>query len=319
MGTAGSVASVPELRHDPLTDRLVIVAPERAARPDTFRVAPHPLPASVETCPFCSGHELKTPPEVARSGDGAPDTPGWRVRVVPNLYPLVGGPVTGAHEVAILSPAHDRPLGALTDDEAVEVFTVLRDRVAHHLGAGLAHVQVFVNQGKPAGASIEHPHAQLVGLDFVPPAVAAEQARFLAAGRDLIAEAVAAHRASEHTVVDGPAVAWCPPASSTPFEVLVAHRSTRAGFDDARDPEVAVVARATREALARMHEVLGDAAYNLTIHTAPRDAPPGGHWYVRIAPRVSVLAGFEQATGVYVNVAPPEVAAAALREASPPA
>ena len=329
---------MPELREDPISGRLVIVAPERAARPDTFRVVSEPLPANDASCPFCPGHESMTPPEVARSGVGSPDTPGWRVRVVPNLYPIVGGTgdthgvsgdradgsaaastgaaISGAHDVVILSPAHDRHLALLCSDEVVEVFTALRDRVRHHLGRGLKHVQAFVNQGREAGASIEHPHAQVVGLGFVPPAVAAEQDRFLAAGRDLVAEAVARHRSSELSVVDGPAVAWCPPASATPFEVLVAHRSTRSRFDEAPDPEVAVVARAAREALARVHAVLGDVAYNLTIHTAPSGSPPGGHWYVRIAPRVSVTAGFEHATGLFVNVVPPEIAAAALRDAT---
>ena len=335
---------MPELRNDPLTGRLVIVAPERAARPDTFRVAPLPLPEIDDSCPFCPGHESLTPPEVARTGAGGPDTPGWRVRVVPNLYPIVGSAaggravgeevngvpgddggragasevtgITGAHEVVILSPAHDRHLGLLTADTAVEAFAVLRDRVPHHLGSGLLHAQAFVNQGRQAGASIEHPHAQVVALGFVPPEVRAEQDRFVSTGRDLVAEALAAHRSSALSVIDGPAVAWCPPASASPFEVLVAHRSTRARLDEAPDPEVAVVARAANEVLARIHSALGDVAYNLAIHTAPGGAPPGGHWYVRITPRVSVTAGFEHATGVFVNVVPPEVAAAALRDAS---
>jgi len=250
-----------------------------------------------------------TPPEVERVGGGSPDGPGWRVRVVPNLYPI-----TEAHDVVILSPAHDRHLALLEVDQVVEVFAALRDCVRRHLATGLLHAQAFVNHGREAGASIEHPHAQVVGLGFVPPEVVAEQGRFLASGRDLVAEAVARHRSSELTVVDGPAVAWCPPASATPFEMLVAHRSTRAQFAEAPDPEVAVVARASREALVRLHTVLGDIPYNLTVHTAPRGAPPGGHWYVRIAPRVTVTAGFERATGVFVNVMPPEIAAAALRE-----
>ncbi len=195
---------------------------------------------------------------------------------------------------------------------------MLRDRVGHLLDSGLHHAQAFVNQGRAAGSSIDHPHAQIVGLDFVPPAVKAEQDRFTAAGRDLVAEALAAHRSSELSVVDGPAVAWCPPASSSPFEILVAHRSTRARFDEAPDAEVAVVARASHEALALVDAALGGIDYNLTLHTAPRGAPPGGHWYVRITPRVSVVAGFEHSTGVFVNVVPPEVAAGALREAVGP-
>ena len=158
-----------EIRHDALTDRVVIVAAERAARPETFRKAAEPVAAHPEQCPFCPGHEHETPPEVARLGAGEPDTPGWTLRVVPNLYPIVGGAVGGAHEVVVLSTAHDRSLGALSSDAAVEVLGMLRDRAAFHLGAGLQHAVPFVNHGKAAGASIEHPHAQLVVLDFVPP------------------------------------------------------------------------------------------------------------------------------------------------------
>src|SRR4029078_11466703 len=84
-------AAVPELREDPLTGAVVIVAPGRADRPDMFSAPPSPPGALPDNCPFCPGHEAMTPPEVSRTGTGAPDTPGWRVRVVPNLYPLVGG------------------------------------------------------------------------------------------------------------------------------------------------------------------------------------------------------------------------------------
>jgi UDPglucose--hexose-1-phosphate uridylyltransferase len=306
---------LPELRHDALTDRLVIVAAERAARPETFRRAVVPPPAHPSDCPFCPGHEHETPPEVARLGDGEPDTPGWSVRVVPNKYPIVGGAVAGAHEVVVLSPAHDRSVGALGFGAALDVFRTLRDRAAFHLEAGLAHAVPFVNHGKAAGASIEHPHAQLVALDFVPPAVNDDLARFERSGRDLVADSLSTARGSEYAVIDGPAPAWCNPGASEPFEVLVAHRSTRARFDEATDTEIEVVARSAHDVLGRLASLLGDPPYNLVIHTAPPAARPGYHWYVRITPRVTVTAGFERGTGLFVNIVPPEQAATALREA----
>jgi UDPglucose--hexose-1-phosphate uridylyltransferase len=309
---------MPEMRHDALTDRLVIVAAERAARPDTFRREHEPLPALAPDCPFCPGHESETPPEVARLGDGEPETPGWSLRVVPNKFPIVGGAVAGAHEVVVLSPAHDRSLGALSVDAATEVFRTLRDRSAFHLDAGLAHAVPFVNHGRAAGASIEHPHAQLVVLDFVPPGVADDVGRFERAGRDLVADALSNARGTDYAVIDGPAPAWCNPAASEPFEVLVAHRSTRARFDQATDPEIEVVARTTHEVLARLSALLGDPAYNLVVHTAPAAARPGYHWYVRITPRLTVVAGFERGSGMFVNIVPPEHAATALREQRAP-
>jgi UDPglucose--hexose-1-phosphate uridylyltransferase len=305
---------MPEIRHDALTDRLVIVAGDRAARPETFRRTVEPPSAHPKDCPFCPGHEKETPPEVARLGPGPADEPGWTLRVVPNLYPIVGGSVAGAHEVIVMSPAHDRSLGALTLDGAIDVLRVLRDRAALHLAAGLAHVVPFVNHGAAAGASIEHPHAQLVALDFVPPAVSDDLARFERSGRDLVADSLSTARGSVYAVIDGPAPAWCTPGASEPFEVLVAHRSTRARFDEATDAEIEVVARSTRDVLGRLAGLLGDPPYNLVIHTAPPAARPGYHWYARITPRLTVTAGFERGTGLFVNVVPPEHAAAALRD-----
>ncbi|MEY3362065.1 MAG: Galactose-phosphate uridylyltransferase, partial [Actinomycetota bacterium] len=178
-----------ELRVDPVTGTPVIVAPGRAARPHTTARPADATPPGA--CPFCTGNEHETPPEVLRTGTGAPGAPGWRVRVVPNLYPVVGGigarpGATGAHEVVILSPDHDAPLGALPDPGAIEVLTVLRDRVRFHLAAGRAHVQPLINHGRAAGASIAHPHAQIIAVDLVPPLVLARGERAGALGADPI-------------------------------------------------------------------------------------------------------------------------------------
>ncbi|MCU1428909.1 MAG: galactose-phosphate uridylyltransferase [Actinomycetia bacterium] len=301
-----------ELREDPLTGSLVILAPARARRPDTHRDRSGP-------CPFCPGNEELTPPEVTRTGAGAPNTPGWRVRAVPNLYPIVGDGFDGAHEVVVLSPSHENSFGRLSDDRAVEVFTVLRDRCAFHLAAGFVHAQPFVNSGRAAGASIEHPHAQVVALPLVPPAVSRALERFAAAGRDLVATASNDALDGTHGVLRGDALAWCPPASRSPYEVLIAHLASGPRFDRAPDDEIATVARATRHVLAAVAGVLDDPPYNVVVHTAPAGTDDGFHWYVRIVPRVSVVAGFEEGTGMFVNTMPPELAATALREALPDA
>lgn len=323
---------MPELRYDAISGGAVIVAVERAARP--FTVAPTEDTLSVPSdCPFCSEREAMTPPEVHRVGEGEPDTPGWRVRVVPNLYPIVTPageaaapsertdrgavtPATGAHEVVILSPDHRASLGRLDDAGVTEVFTVMRDRIRHHLAAGRSYVQAFVNQGRAAGASIAHPHAQLVALDLVPPAVEAGVERFVSARSDLVARELADARRDDLVVVDGPALAWCPFAAWTPYGMRVAHRSTRARFDEATDAEVGVVAVAVRDALAALHALLGEPAYNVVLRTAPPDRPAGEfHWYVDVLPRVGIVAGFEEGTGIFVNIVPPEQAATQLRAA----
>lgn len=239
---------------------------------------------------------------------------------MPNLYPIVGGEdagagATGAHEVVVLSPAHDRSYGRLSEPQSVEALTVVRDRVRHHLADGRAFVQAVINHGAAAGASLEHPHAQVVALDFVPPGVTAAVDRVDRAGHDLVAAAASAAPDDGLAVVEGPAPAWCPEAASGPYELRVAHRSTRARFDDATDPEVAVVARAARDALARLDAVIDDPPYNLVVHTAPPGRSGFFHWYIEVQPRVGVVAGFELGTGLSVNVVAPEEAASRLRAA----
>ncbi len=309
---------MPELRHDPISGSTVVVAVERAARPHTVAPAP-PEPSTVADCPFCATNEALTPPEVYRTGPGRPDEPGWRVRVVPNLYPIVGPTgdgITGAHEVVILSPDHAASFGRLDDDQAVEVLTVLRDRVRHHLEAGAASVSAFVNHGRAAGASIAHPHAQVVALDAVPPGVTARLARFEAAEADLVSAELAHAHAAELVVLDGDAPAWTPPGSPTAYRLRIAARASRSGFDEAPDDEIARVALTTRDALARVDAALGGSAYNLTIHTAPpADRGAWFHWYCDLVPRTTVIAGFELDAGIFVNPVAPEQAAALLRDA----
>jgi UDPglucose--hexose-1-phosphate uridylyltransferase len=318
---------VPQLRHDAISGRDVIVAVERAARP--FTIEAPPTTGNANDCPFCHGNELMTPPEVHRTGDGPAETTGWRVRVVPNLYPIVDSPashdaregserVTGAHEVVVLSPAHDASFAQLDPEQCAEVLTVIRNRVQVHLDAGHRYVQVFVNQGKAAGASIAHPHAQIVALDRVPQAVETSLARF--ATTDLVARDLADARANDRIVVDGPAPAWAPFAAWAPYGMRVAHRSTRARMEEATDAEIAVVAIGLREALAALRRTLGEAPYNVVFRTAPPDRPAGEfHWHADVIPRLSIVAGFEEGTGMLVNTVAPEQAAVLLRGGEPAA
>jgi UDPglucose--hexose-1-phosphate uridylyltransferase len=321
-----------ELRDDPVTGRVVLLAPGRAARPHTV-AAPMPGPAAVEGCPFCPGNERETPPERCRTGEGAPDTPGGRVRVVPNLYPIVGGadgaPVApgarGAHEVAILDPDHSCDLGRMTDPAVEELFGVLRDRARVHAAAGLAHVQVLVNHGRAAGASIAHPHAQVIAIDFVPPAVRDQMKRFADARTDVVAVDFEASGPQGGRIVDTDAVwAWAPWAAASPYETRDTAPAAGPRLEDAPDTALAAVARTTRDVVAGIGRLLGDFAYNVVLHNAPtgdlvgdRPTPDDApfHWYVSVVPRVATVAGFELGTGVLVNTRPPADAAADLRAA----
>lgn len=312
---------MPELRHDDVHGRAVVVAPERGARPHT--VAAPATPGPPGRCPFCPGHEHETPPEVARTGGGEPDGPGWRSRVVPNKYPIVApapagaeGSATGAHEVVVLDPDHRATLGDLGVERVVEVLGLLRDRSRVHLDAGRALPVPFVNQGRDAGASIEHPHAQLVVLDRVPVAVDATLARAAAAGGDLVDADLARAEACDLVVAAGEAPAWCPWASDAPYGTLVAHRAAGPGFDGAPDDQLAAVARTLHDVLRRVAGLLGAVPYNVVVHTAPRRVAAAPRWHVEVRPRLGQPAGFELATGLLVNVVAPEHAARRLREAA---
>ena len=316
---ARTLRAVPELRHDSLTGELVIVAPDRAARPHTA-TARHDPTVDADACPFCPGHEADTPPEVARVGAGEPNRPGWRVRAFANRYPVVGGPdagpgATGDHEVVVLSPAHDRSLGAFDDDDAVEAIGMLRDRSRALADAGHADVQVVVNEGREAGASIAHPHAQLLALDFVPPAVAAALTRF--AERDRVLEDhVAATAAGGLVLSRAGTAAWCAPGSSAAFEVRVAVLGAGPRFSAATNTEVGDVALALRDTLRRVGAVLDDPPYNMVVYDAPTLGGAPYHWWVRVSPRIEVTAGFELGTGVLIETVDPRSAAARLRDAA---
>jgi UDPglucose--hexose-1-phosphate uridylyltransferase len=313
---------VPELRRDPLTGEVVLLAPGRAARPHTVGTAAGSTPA--RRCPFCPGHESDTPPEVARVGAGPPDGPGWRVRAFPNLYPIVGGAkahdgATGEHEVVVLSPDHRRDLGGLDDDQTIAVFGVLRDRSRAHAQAGHAYVQVAVNHRREAGASIEHPHAQVLALDFVPPLVEAALSRFEAAGTDLVVDDRTRAEADGGLVLRrGEADAWCSPAAAAPYEVRVAARDTGARFAEARDDELAETALVVRDCVRRLDVVLGGPPYNVVVHDAPAGGGEGYHWWLTVLPRLSVPAGFELGTGVFVETVDPRDAAEQLRAVTTP-
>ncbi len=313
---------MPELRHDALTGRLVLLAAARASRPFTTSTVERDR-SGPDDFPFCPGHEHDTPPEIARTGSGAAGEPGWRVRVFPNLYPIVGGAdaktgSTGAHEVVVLSPNHARAFGSLSHDEAVEVMTMLRDRARAHAAAKREHVQVLINHGRTAGASIAHPHAQVVALDFVPPAVTVSIERFGDAKRDPVLTDLAEGIKAEQGVVVGDQVAaWCPSASVSPFEVRVAAIAAGARFDEAADAQVLGVAVVLRDVLAALASELGDPAYNVVVHSADTKTAAGYHWWVEVVPRVAVVAGFELGTGIYVNSVDPADAATRLRAARP--
>ncbi|MFZ4585522.1 MAG: DUF4921 family protein [Acidimicrobiia bacterium] len=320
---------MPERRYDPIHDRWVIVAADRAERPHTFRTMA-PIEGDHDaTCPFCPGNEAQTTPEVFRSGEGAPNSLGWQVRVFPNMYPVVGPDreahpgddhwrssesATGSHEVVLMSPVHRHSLADLTDHDARTFFRVLRDRVRVHRDRGHHYSQVLINHGTAAGASIEHPHAQLISIDFVPDPIDQVAQQGANACGAVVAAARDHERAGALTVLTTDAlVAWVPWASATPYVTNITPTTDCARFADADDGDVDAVALTCRELVRALRAELGEQPYNLLVMSAANGDDRPFQWYVEIQPRLGVLAGFELGAGVYVNIVPPEIAAVRLR------
>ena len=343
---------MPELRIDPLSGLRAIVAGSRADRPGGGFAVEAPAPLDPEGDPFLEGHEDRTPPELwaLRPGGGDSDGPGWLARAVPNLYPalrpgepepapaapdpavadpLAGGrgepelfaarPAEGAHEVIVNGPAPARSLAELEPGQLEVAMGAWRHRMRAH-AAEAAYVHLIVNEGREAGASLPHSHAQLYALPFVPAAIARERERFTAyadrtAGRDLLSDLLQEEvRRHERVVaIDREAVALCPFASRVPYQVQIVPRAARPRFED----DGPLGARLLHEVLGRLAGALGAVpALNLWVRTAPRDA---AHfcWRIDVVPKLTHLAGLELGAGVHLNTVAPERAAAVLREVAP--
>jgi UDPglucose--hexose-1-phosphate uridylyltransferase len=342
---------LPELRIDPLTGLRTIIASERSDRPGgELRAEPEP-PIDPAGDPFLEGHEDRTPPELyaERRDGGGRDGPGWTVRVVPNLYPALapelgngddptprqaGGrppadplatergepdffparPAVGAHEVIVNAPQPVVSMASLDRAQAERAMEVWRARMRLHADASYVHL--IVNEGRRAGASLPHTHAQLFALPFVPAAVARERERFTAYanrlhGRNLLADLVQEEvkRGERIVAIDEEAVALCPFASRAPFQVQLVPRRARARFED----DGPLASALLQDVLARLGRALGaQPALNMWVRTAPRGAD---HfcWRIDLLPRLVNEAGLELGVGVNLNVIAPERAAELLR------
>ncbi len=315
-----------QLRLNPLTGRWVTVAVERAARPSELVSRQLPIESEPRReCPFCPGNEEATPPALESYGPGGQ----WLVRVVPNLFPAFEGneplrvqnlgPVftqasaSGVHEVLVFSPEHDASWADLDDKHAGLAMAAIRDRMEDHARRStVRYTQAIVNAGREAGASLEHPHGQLLGIPFVPGEIAEEEAGFRRfEGSCLLCTMVEAELQAGHRIVcsDDRVVVVCPFWSGAPYEMLVLPRTHEVHLESTAPQDVVAVGRAIRDALQLLRKGVGDAAYNLVFHTAPHHHEGPFHWHVHIVPRLTSLAGFEQGTGVLINIVAPELAA----------
>jgi UDPglucose--hexose-1-phosphate uridylyltransferase len=299
-----------------------VVAPARARRPGAPRVAQDA--DDPVGCPFDEGRETATPPETYAIGPPGrpPDTPGWRVRVVPNKFPAFGPwprdgdrpdglfarrAAVGRQEVVVHSPRHVRTIADLGVRELELVAEAWQARAEAARDLGFPYVHALVNEGAGAGASLPHSHSQLVWLEDVPPLVAQEHELMSAYGGCVLCDVLNEERSQRMRMVeerDG-VILLCPFAGRQPYEMLVAPAECEEDpFTSGRLAEALTLAA---EGVRRLRVAEGAVSLNIWVHA-------GGHWHLELLPRLGVLAGIELGAGYFVNTMAPESAAGVLRE-----
>ncbi len=329
---------MPEWRKDPVVGRWVIISTERSRRPSDFKLQPEPKRA--EVCFFCPGNEDKTPSEVLayRLLGSEPNKLGWTVRVVPNKFPAlrIEGALgersegmfemmdgVGAHEVIIETPDHDASLETLPLRHVEDVLWAFRDRILDlKKDERFRSIIVFKNHGAAAGASLEHPHSQLIALPIIPKRIQEElegcERYYRSHKRCIYCDMIQQEVQSRVRVVaeNTEFIALAPFASRFPFEMCLLPMVHDASFEKAHREEYSHLAAILQGVLRRTFSLLNDPPYNIMLHSAPwgDDCEHFYHWHVEITPRLTGIAGFEWGTGFYINPTPPEEATRFLRE-----
>jgi len=332
---------MPELRFNVITKDWVIIARERAKRPDQFALAKGvalSLPQLDPSCPFCPGNESQTEPEIARLADDN----GWRVRVMPNKYPALSarGERTrtnegmrismngvGLHEVVVDHRRHDMVIALMPPDDIEAVLRMYRQRYEEcRADERLEAIIIFKNHGEIAGSSVIHTHSQLAATPVVPfqTRMRLEDAIrfydqtgacvFCRTLEEELADKARILHESEHFI------AFHPYAALSPFHTWIFPRRHSPSFELATDEELLDLASTLKLILSRLYYGLNDPPFNYTIRSIPsRDRNTEYyHWYLSIIPRVTKTAGFEMGSGMYINSALPEESAEFLRSVKIP-
>ncbi len=344
-----------ELRKDIISGRWVIIAAERSKRPDDFRpVVQTPAVEAKGFCPFCPGNETRTPPEVyaVRTRGSRRNGPGWLIRVVPNKFPALqrgGSPVqhndggglfpwmegVGVHEVVIEGPDHGKELPDLSLSHLEQLLETYRQRLKKiEAEFQYQYVHIFKNKGKEAGASLSHPHSQIVATPIIPKKINEEikgsYQLYRQLGECVFCRLIEEERKrGERLILENKHFCVLMPfAPRFPFEMKIYPRRHSPWFSDLTRDEIKYLARALKTILSRLRHVLSDPPYNFYIHQGPNPhLTPSGenkgeinltasfHWQFEIIPVLTRAAGFEWGTGFYINPVSPEDAANFMRKA----
>lgn len=329
---------MPEFRQNVATKEWVIIATERARRPEDFvgksRVLTHTKPQHVANCPFCPGNEKLTPePFLVTSGaDGK-----WKIRVIPNKFAALSSTATderrntqlakrmdgfGFHDVIVESPLHNSTLALAEPVDVGAVLQSFNGRAAQVVkDTRIQQIIMFKNHGESAGTSLEHPHCQMISLPIVPNNIRTrleEAMRYYDDhGACVYCDIISNEPDFEKRVImrNEKFVAFIPFAAFSPFHTWIVPHVHRPLFTQIDEGELAALAQILKQTLQKLYVGLNDPDYNISIRMAPLtyDRIPWFHWYLSIVPRLTKTAGFEMGSGMYINSALPESSAAFLR------
>lgn len=333
---------MPQMRQDAVTKHWVIIATERARRPERPAM-PFNEPVSVdykEDCFFCRGNEATTPPEVyaCRMDNSDPDTPGWFLRVVNNKFAAVNmeepfqindkdllhvsAYATGRAEVLIETHYHSK---GPSKQSILEIKRVLKAYMARYyelsFDEDLKYILIFRNHGAVAGASLEHPHSQIIAIAEVPPNVQEEltgsKAYYETHQRCVYCDMLQSEIKDNTRIVyeNKHYVTLAPYASRVPFEMVIMPKFHSSSYASIDEYQLNSLADAWKETFYKLDAGLNNPPYNCYIHTAPtqQNVDDFYHWHIEILPKLSIAAGFEMGTGMYINVTIPEECAQFLR------
>ncbi len=325
-----------ELRRDPVSGRWVIIASERGKRPSDFDKPPQPTKATF--CPFCPGNESSTPPEIFAIRENCGDPTAWKIRVVPNKFPAlrIEGNLNkrakgiydmmdgiGAHEVIIESPIHSHNFSTMSEVEISYIVRAYLERARDlEKDNRLQYIMIFQNRQAAGGASLEHPHSQIIATPTIPKRVMEELSSvhkyFDFKDRCIFCDMISEELETDERVINHNDlfISISPFASRFPFETWILPKKHNSKFESMKEEEITPFTQILKDTIQRLNSCLNFPPYNYVIHTAPINVVTEYfyHWHIEVIPRLTQIAGFEWGTGFYINPTPPEEATKFLKE-----
>jgi UDPglucose--hexose-1-phosphate uridylyltransferase len=334
-----------EIRKDYLLNRWVVIATERSRRPTDF-IKSKATSAKEKTCPLCVGNEALTPPAVLLylnekgkiikdSDNHKPRKKNWIIRVVPNLYPAFSSPLDGScnedkrtanlidakghHEVLVESTNHDEDLSSMKLEQLINLIEAYIDRL-NVLGSKpyVKHVAIFRNYGKEAGASLTHAHSQIIAMPILPRIIEEEiiaSKNFYNKNKKCVfCDIIENEKKGPRLIFQNKGfVVFAPYASIQPLEFWIVPKKHNSTLLNLTKSEKTLFAESIKKSLSALRVLVNDPPYNYGFHISiNKKTEKYYHWHLEVYPKLSVWAGFEKSTGIYINTVPPEVAALEL-------